>query len=144
MRIIYYFITLVMAECIPTDDIQQKFSTSIIRLPERQKPKTDAWRVKRSVVEYYASHPLSLRKLGGTWTHRIDGKKVGFRVRPSYCGILFGAGFKTNDVITSVNGIKVATLLDAVAAYFKLKEHTSFTVNMLRSGKQVTQIYNMD
>ena len=103
-----------------------------------------SWHVERRMVEFYANNPFKLRKLAGTWTYKIDGKRVGFKVRPTECSILFDAGFESNDVVTSINGVRVSTLLEALAAYFNLRGSSTFTVEILRNGEKITQVYTTD
>ncbi|MBK05960.1 MAG: hypothetical protein CL920_29520 [Deltaproteobacteria bacterium] len=44
-------------------------------------------------------------------------------------------GFKENDVILSVNGYKVNSMLRAMAVYYKLRYKTYYAVRILRKGK---------
>ncbi len=125
-------------KCVSSYDFKEEFLTSVLKTSSK------SWYVERKMVEFYANNPLKLRRLAGTWTHKIDGEKVGFKIKPTKCSPLFEAGFETNDIITTVNNVKVATLFDAIKAYFKLKGESVFTVNMLRDKKQMTQVYVLD
>mgnify|MGYP001213879593 CR=1 FL=1 len=124
--------------CILSDETQMMFVSSISQMTN------ESWHVDREMVEFYANSPFKLRRLAGTWTYRVDGEKIGFRIRPTDCSILFDAGFQSDDVVTSINGTRVSTLLEAVGAYFTLRGQSTFTVNMLRDGEDITQVYTMD
>jgi hypothetical protein len=104
-----------------------------------------SWRVDRPLVDYYATHLRELQKLGTVWTHKgKDGKPDGFRVVLSRCSILRQAGLKTGDIVNDVNGRRISTLLQAVAAYFVLRDDRHLVLNVTRRDQKLQLAYDID
>ena len=103
-----------------------------------------SWAVERKVVDFYAKNLGELMKLGSVRAHRdTDGKLRGFRVGVKKDSILREAGFRSGDVVKSVNGIEVHDLFGALAAYFKLRKQTHIEVVLTRKGRQMTLSYDL-
>ena len=103
------------------------------------------WVVERAFVDHYASHLSEAMKLAGTWPHKDrDGKPDGFRVGLPRCSVLRQGGLKSGDVIHDINGIRINTMLGAIAAWFDLRDDAHVTVNLVRGGKQVSLNYKIE
>lgn len=105
----------------------------------------ETWRVERALIEYYATHLGELMKLGTPYVHLgPDGKRDGFRVRLSRCSILKDGGLRSGDVVHSINGVKIYNVLDAVNAYFKLRNKEVLTVRITRSNRPLELTYHVE
>lgn len=103
-----------------------------------------SWTVEREFVDYYASHLAELMKLAGTYPHEdAQGRPDGFRVGLPRCSVLRRGGLKSGDVIHDVNGIRINTVLQAVAAWFDLRNDSHVTVNLTRGGKRIQHHYEV-
>jgi hypothetical protein len=104
-----------------------------------------AWRVQRALVDFYASNLRELAKVGTVWTHRDrTGRTDGFRVALARCSILRQAGLKSGDIVHDVNGRRISTLLQAVAAYFVLRDDPQIVLRVSRRGEPVVLRYTLD
>jgi hypothetical protein len=105
----------------------------------------DRWRVERDVVDYYAAHLRELQKQVAVSTHQDGtGKPDGVRVFLSRCSLLRQAGIRHGDVIHSVNGRRVATLTDGIAAYLLLRNEDNLRVELTRkNGDRRTHHYRL-
>lgn len=113
-------------------------------VPEIVLVETNRWTVEREFVDFYASHLPELMKLAGTWPHKDgEGKPDGFRVGLPRCSVLRQGGLKSGDVIQDINGIHIHTVLQAVAAWFDLRNDPHVTVNLVRGGKKVSLKYTI-
>ncbi len=94
------------------------------------------WVVQRSLVEYYASHPLEFETVATyVVTHKDGaGEADGFKVGLKRCGVLWETGFRSGDVIHAVNTRTISTIMQAIGAYFALRSDEDFTVNVTRKG----------
>ncbi|MBX2858382.1 MAG: type II secretion system protein GspC [Cellvibrionaceae bacterium] len=71
--------------------------------------------------------------------HRENGAMVGYRVRPGRDRELFEqVGLKTNDVVTTVNGIRMDDPKQLKAVYQSLKTATSADLGVLRNGEELS------
>lgn len=103
------------------------------------------WRVERPLIDFYASNLRELQKLGTVYTHKgKDKKPMGFRVHLARCSVLRQAGLKSGDVVTDVSGRKVYNLLQAVSAYFVLRDDEVITLHVTRAGQAMTLDYEID
>lgn len=94
------------------------------------------WVVQRSLVEYYASHPLEFESIATyVVTHKDGaGEADGFKVGMKRCGVLWETGFRSGDVVHAVNTRTISTVMQAIGAYFALRSEDDFTVNITRKG----------
>jgi hypothetical protein len=104
-----------------------------------------SWKVQREFVDYYASHLSETMKLAGTWPHKgADGRPDGFRVGLPRCSVLRQGGLKSGDVVQDINGVHINNLLQAVAAWFELRNETHVVVNVARGGKKLSLLYQIE
>jgi hypothetical protein len=94
------------------------------------------WTVQRSLVEYYAAHPLEFETVATyVITHKdAAGTPDGFKVGLKRCGVLWETGFRSGDVVHAVNTRTISTIMQAIGAYFALRNEEDFTVNVTRKG----------
>lgn len=103
------------------------------------------WGVERSLIEKYAGDMKLLNKVARVTPHQsADGKPDGFRLGLPQCSPLRLAGFKTGDIVKDVNKRKIHNVLQAVAAYFTLRNEKNFTVHLDRKGQILTLRYKVD
>ncbi|MDO9280328.1 MAG: hypothetical protein Q7U06_00340 [Pseudomonadota bacterium] len=105
----------------------------------------DKWRVERDVVDYYAVHMKELENQVGVSTHvDADGRPDGARIYLPRCSLLRQAGLRHADIVNSINGRRVATLMDGIAAYLFLRNEENLRVEVTRkNGERVTLRYRM-
>ncbi len=103
------------------------------------------WRVERSIVDYYASHLRELDRQAVTKTMKDDkGKPFGVRVYLPRCSDLRSGGLKNGDIITSVNGKKVATLPQAIKTWMQVRNKSNIKVAITRKdGSEVVFQYKI-
>lgn len=105
----------------------------------------NTWRIERTLIEYYATHLGELMKLGTPYVHLgPDGKRDGFRVRLSRCSILKDGGLRSGDVVHSINEVRIYNVLDAVNAYFKLRNKPILTVKVTRANRPTELVYHIE
>jgi general secretion pathway protein C len=74
-----------------------------------------------------------------------DGKANGFKIFAIRPGTLYERlGVRNGDVITSINGHKLTTPDEALAAYQNLRDSTSFRLEVRRRGKPLTLTYRLE
>lgn len=93
---------------------------------------------KRATVSK-AQMPKSIGDVVRFSVHRENGAMVGYRVRPGRDRELFEqVGLKTNDVVTTVNGIRMDDPKQLKAVYQSLKTATSADLGVLRNGEELS------
>lgn len=86
--------------------------------------------------------PTSINDVIRFSVYREDGKMLGYRVRPGRERELFDqVGLKMNDIVTSVNGIRVDDPKQIRMVYQSLKTATSAQLEVMRDGE--TSIINI-
>lgn len=105
----------------------------------------DKWRVERDLLDWYATHLRELEKQVAVSSHRgDDGKRDGARLYLPRCSLLKQGGFQNGDVVHTVNGRKLNTVAQGVAAYLAVRNDRSLTVELTRKdGTQRTQYYRL-
>lgn len=94
-----------------------------------------SWRVKRKIVDYYASHLRQLDRQAGTATaHGREGVPIGVRVYLPRCSVLRSVGLRNKDVILSINDRPVATLPQAIKTWLALRNERDIVVQIRRKG----------
>jgi hypothetical protein len=94
-----------------------------------------SWRVERDVVDWYATHLNELGKQVAVNTHRdANGVVDGFRVFLPRCSVLRQAGIKHGDIVHTVNGRRVTSLPEALAAYLVLRTNPNIEVEGVRKS----------
>lgn len=93
------------------------------------------WRVERDVVDYYAAHLRELQRQVAVSTHQdASGKPDGIRIFLPRCSVLRQAGIKHGDIVHTVNGRRVATLTEGIAAYLILRSQENIEVELTRKN----------
>jgi hypothetical protein len=106
---------------------------------------SNTWYVHRDIVEYYAARPFQIKEIAGTWRSRDDdGNPIGFKVRPTECSVLFEAGFLADDIVTSINGRTVTSMLEGISAYFALRRDEVFDVRIIRDDEEVALTFHLE
>lgn len=92
--------------------------------------------VPRELIEYYASNPKLAFELAKTaWAKNKKGEVWGVRMRRVKPGnVLYQAGFRSGDVIRTVNGKPVASVTQALGALKQLKKKDKVEVVLKRKG----------
>ncbi|MEZ4241952.1 MAG: hypothetical protein R3F59_38540 [Myxococcota bacterium] len=100
----------------------------------------DRFSIADAVVERYTRDWSRLKDLGWSEVHRgADGKADGMRLGGIRCGSdPYDAGFRSGDVVHSINGRRVSSVPQAIAAYVALKGKRSFDVELTRGGVRRT------
>jgi hypothetical protein len=113
--------------------------------PKVEKTGEAAWRVERSLIEEYASDHQKLFSLA--WVQKHDdarGRPDGFEVRGIRCGSLLDqVGLRNRDVVHTVNGKKVNNVLQAIAAYRKIRRHERVELEITRGGQTTHLVYEI-
>lgn len=103
--------------------------------------------VERSLVEYYATHRDEISRLGTVTLHRDASKRPdGFRVGLPRCSLLRQGGLRTDDIVQDINGRRIHTVLQAVAAYIVLRKEPVLYVRVAREGEPESLVlaYHLD
>jgi len=94
-----------------------------------------AWTVRQKVADRWEDDPYDLASVeshGDGWMLRKVRKKDAYHL-----------GMRNKDIILSVNGRKLKTQAQLLAAYLALKNKTDFEVVFLRKGKQMKHTYKI-
>ena len=119
------------APCDPLEEVVQTGPTS--------------WTLERDIVDYYASHIKELDQQAVTKTMKDEeNKPYGVRVYLPRCSVLRSGGLLNGDVVTSVNGKKVATLPQAIKTWLAVRNKSNIVVEITRKdGSQVVHNYKI-
>lgn len=99
----------------------------------------DTWSVQRSLVDYYAAHVAELDRQAGSETHYDENKKAdGLRLLLGRCSVLKQVGLRHGDIVHTVNGIKVHSLVQAISTWFKLRDASKIEMILTRKGERKT------
>jgi hypothetical protein len=103
------------------------------------------YEIKRTLVDYYTSHPFQFDDLAGVWTHKdkASGEADGFKIGLPRCSVLKQAGFRSGDIVNDVNGRTISTIPQAIGAYFAMSHKETFIVNVTRKGEKLTLTYDI-
>lgn len=103
------------------------------------------YEINRGIVEYYATHPFEFENLATyVVTHKApDGVPDGFKVGMKRCSVLWESGFRSGDVVNSVNTRTISTVMQAVGAYLALRGESEFDVVITRKGTTVQMHYTL-
>ena len=102
--------------------------------------------VNRSLIDRYAKDLDAAADLAHVaWAHDDNDRVIGFKVIRIRCGSpLHEAGFKNGDIITRINGHKVRTVPQALAAYVALRIKRKLRVRGHREdGSQMDLRYRL-
>jgi hypothetical protein len=103
------------------------------------------WRIERKMVDYYATHLRALDELGWVtkWKSE-DGYYKGFKVGGLECGNdAWLAGLRNGDVVLSVNGTRVNSILEGIAAWAKNRKADVIVLEILRRGEIRSHTYRL-
>lgn len=105
--------------------------------PLRGVEKTGArtWTVKQRLADRWEDDPYDLA--------RVEASGDGWMLRGVRKGDAYHLGMKNKDVVLSVNGRKLKTKSQMLAAYLALKNKKDFEVVFLRRGKQLKHHYKI-
>jgi hypothetical protein len=95
-----------------------------------------SYNIREAVIQRYTRDWSRLGDLGWSEVHRgADGKADGMRIGGIRCGSdPWDAGFRSGDVIHSVNGRRVHNIPQVIAAYAALSGKRAFEVELSRGG----------
>jgi hypothetical protein len=115
----------------PVDEIKQ------------ENPNT--WSIDRSLLEHYAKHLQEFDDLAVTLPSFDDkGKPDGFHVTGMRCGNpLHQGGLRNGDVVHTINGKHVNTVVQAAVAYAKLRDETHLELAVTRKGADIVLEYDV-
>lgn len=107
---------------------------------------TNEWTVPRDVILMYASDLDAAAKLASVaWAHNDKGKVIGFTVKRIRCGsLLEQAGLQNGDIIHSVNGKEVRSVVNAFAAWRKVRKKDVVRVKITRKGQKMELKYQIE
>jgi hypothetical protein len=103
------------------------------------------WIVHRDLVQIYTRSFAKLDSLGWSKRHiAADGKADGMQIGGVRCNSdLHRAGIRSGDIVHSVNGRGVTSILDALFVYGKVKKDDIIRVELTRKGERKTFVYRM-
>lgn len=103
------------------------------------------WRIERGEFQRWMSDVQCLPKQMRIVPHFKDGKARGFKLFAIRRNTLFDQlGFRNGDVILAIDGQPIDSPDKALRAYQKLKEASSFQVDLLRRGEPCTHTYRVE
>lgn len=104
-----------------------------------------SFRVEAALVDYYADHPREAEELAATWWSNDEGgDHRGFKVGRVGCGsLLHQIGFRSGDVILSVNGFEIQSYREAVTAFLQLRQKDVLWVDVDRKGEPIRLDYHL-
>jgi hypothetical protein len=105
----------------------------------------DHWSVERDVIDFYAHHLKELDRIAAVNPHKNEeGKLDGFRVFLPRCTVLRQAGLQHGDIVNTINDRRVASIPQAVAAWFALRNQPDITVHLTRkNGDKLVFYYHI-
>ncbi len=107
-------------------------------VPQIRSTGASRWDVERDLIDRYARDLKAASRLASvSWAHDARGRVIGFQVHRVRCGSpLHEAGFKNGDLVTQINGRKVRTVPQALAAYVALRIKRKLRVRGTRRDGQ--------
>jgi hypothetical protein len=105
----------------------------------------NVWSVQRSIIDEYTRSIEAVNKLGYVKRHELeDGGSDGLLLRGVKCGTpLHVAGFRSGDVVHSVNGKEVRNLAGGLLLYAKMRNKDRFEVAITRRGQPMVLTYDV-
>lgn len=120
------------------DDLQASIDNGIKKLDE------NSYEIDKSLVDKVLANPMAVAKGARVVPAVKNGKPDGFKlyaIRPS--SVYAKLGLSNGDTIQAINGMELTTADKALEVYTKLKEMTSFEMEVTRRGKPVTIKYQV-
>jgi len=101
--------------------------------------------VEKALMKEYMGNLSKAAKLAVVgWAEDDSGQVIGFKLRRvRRCSPLHQAGFRSGDVITSINGREITNMSQALGAWNRLKKKKKLDVQMKRKGAQRRMIYRV-
>jgi len=104
----------------------------------------DRIRISRDLLDHELADFSGLLTQARVLPSMLGGEPAGFRITEIAPGSLYArAGLKNGDVIESVNGIRIQSPEEAMAAYQRLKNAPHIEVRILRRGRPQTLHYDI-
>lgn len=101
--------------------------------------------IDRSILDYYAKHPKEVGDLAYLLpSFDAEGKPDGFHVTGMRCGNpLQQGGLKNGDVVHTVNGKRLNTVVQAIATYAKIHNEEHLQLIITRKGVDMKLDYDI-
>ena len=101
--------------------------------------------VDQALMKEYMGNLNKASKLAVVaWADDDSGQVIGFKLRRvRRCSPLHQAGFRSGDVITSINGREITNMSQALGAWNRLKKKKKLEVQMKRKGAQRRMTYRV-
>ncbi len=127
----------------PKKDPKQKDdpeNLKVIDMRENKRATTVAAKYKKRLVE----KPDTLAQLLHFSTVRQDGDTIGYRIRPKRSrSDFFALGLKSGDIINSINGTELDSLLSLQSVQHNLEHDTEIRVRITRQKKPVELVVKL-
>ena len=114
-------------------------------VPEIRATGRARWEIERDFVDHYARNLDEANRLAHvSWARNDKGEVIGIKVNRVRCGSpLHEAGIQSGDVVTRINGRKVQSIPQALAAYVALRVKRTLHVRGTRSGRRLDLRYRL-
>lgn len=101
--------------------------------------------IGQSMRQKLLNNPMSITDVVRISEARENGELVGYKVRPSKDRELFEKlGLKTNDIITSVNGVALDNVSNAMRVFQTLRTETEASFDISRDGASMSLVVSLD
>ncbi len=102
-------------------------------------------RIGTSFRQRVLSNPASLAELVRISEARESGEIVGYKVRPGRDKSVFESmGFKTNDVVTAINGVTLDNPSSALQVFQTMHTSKEASFELRRAGQPISLVVNLD
>jgi general secretion pathway protein C len=109
-----------------------------------QRGDQDITQLAESYRQRLYSNPRALAQVVNIAAVREQGQLMGYRVSPGNDQQQFEAlGFKSNDIVTGVNGIQLSDPGKAIELYRVMRNATEASFEVLRDGEQLTLVVGL-
>lgn len=102
--------------------------------------------IEREIIMRYANDLDTASRLAYVdWARNDKGKVIGFTVKRIRCGTLLDqAGLQNGDIIHSFNGKEVKSIVNAFAAWRKVRKKEVVRVKITRKGEKIELRYHIE
>ncbi len=117
----------------------EKPNPKIVKLGEGK------WSIERDLLDYYATHFKALDGLGWVEHWKSEDKtQKGFKMGGIRCNNdLYLAGFRSGDIVLSVNDQRVGSIPEALAVYARNRKSDLIRIEYVRRGKPGIHSYRL-
>lgn len=117
----------------------EKPNPDIVKLGEGK------WTIERELLDYYATHFKALDGLGWVEHWKSEDKtQKGFKIGGVRCNNdLYLAGFRSGDIVLSVNDQRVGSIPEALAVYARNRKSDFIKIEYVRRGKPGLHSYRL-